>query len=177
MRNLNLKTALVFWRERDGVAAIEFALTVPLLLWAVGLLIDFSSAFSAQLRIASAVHAAAQVAYTEGRNIDAASAPAYMATVRDVAMNTANLGTPPTVTVLLNNAGNASSAQSYFCISGSSPVTWTRMPSSASTCSGGVPAGRFVTISISVRNNYLFLPKSATRRISTLTDTAIVRLP
>lgn len=170
------KTVPALWREREGIAAIEFALTAPLLIWAVGLLIDFGSAFSVQLRIASAVHAAAQVAYTEGRNIDAATAPAYLEAVNEVAKNSVNLGTEPAISVLLNNNSNASGARSYFCISGSSPVKWTMMPSATSTCGNGVPAGRFVTISISVKSTYFFLPESVTSGISTLSDTAIVRL-
>lgn len=165
-----------FLSRRDGIAAVEFALIVPVFLGFLGLLVDFSAAFNTRLKLSSGIAAAGQYAFAQGQSVSPATAAALIASVGAVAQNATNLSPPPAVTVLVNNAPNGTTADSFYCLDGSNPVAWSSTGTRPASCGGSVTSGKFVTITMSSARTYWFLPSSVAARLSVLTDSAIVRV-
>lgn len=164
-----------FLENTDGIAAVELALISPLLVAFLGVLVDFGLGFNTQLRLAGAVHAAAQTAFVQGQSLDRDSAVGVITSVTQVTV--AALGAlPADVRVLVNNAPDASAANSYYCVSGSGMPSWTSTGTVSNNCGGALTSGKFVTITATANQRYFFLPARVAAQITTLTDTAIVRV-
>lgn len=172
MRNLRPR----FLRNRDGIAAVEFALVAPIFLAFLGLLIDFGAAFNTRMKLSTAVAAAGQYAFAQGQGVSANTAATLITSVSTIAQNASNLSPAPAVTVRINNAADGSNADSFYCLSGYNPVAWSSTGNTAASCGSSVTSGKFVTITMSASRTYWFLPSSIAKKLAVLTDTAIVRV-
>jgi len=165
-----------FVSAEGGVAAIEFAVLAPVLLLLVGLLIDFGHGFNTQLRLATALHAGAQYAISNGAAVTAQSAPAFLDNVRTVVTGAASFSSVPTVTAKFNNAAGGGNAGNYYCVRGSGGTSWVSTGKASGSCGGNLSSGKFVTITATAPVSYFFLPSSIAKRIALLSDTVIVRV-
>jgi len=166
----------VWRRNRRGIAAVEFGIFAPLLLFLAVVMVDFGFAFNNKLRIVSATSTAAQYAFANGQSLNASTLSTFRTNVTTVAQTTANMTSAPTVTVLFNNAADSSTLANFYCASGFAPVTWTSTGTSSVSCGGSVMSGKFVTITVMSTANSLFKSDSILGRVITTTDTAIVRV-
>lgn len=133
--------------DKSGVAAVEFALIIPLFLFLFGWTTDVALAFRQSLRISSAVSAASYYAFINGQSLDSSTASAFIDKTKDIVaqsiVNSDNL----TISVLINNNADTSYASEYFCASSDlALMTTTGLMSTA--CGGGLMSGKFVTISV-----------------------------
>jgi Flp pilus assembly protein TadG len=171
-----------------GVAAVEFAFLVPVLLVLFSGIIDISQMLYAYYRLDQAVAAGAQYAVLNAANVTSttgASLATSIATVVENANGTAwtndtvVVNDGPTVTVTNGTAassGTASNADEYYCVTGS-PLNWTwgTAYTTQTNCSGGDTAGKYVTVTAS----YNYVPLIGIYRIftnSTLNQSAAVRV-
>lgn len=162
-------------RNRDGIAAVEFALVAPVFVALLGLLIDFAVVFNTQLRLAGALHAASQVAFAQGQWVTSSTASSLITAVANVATVAAG-STPVSVKVLVNNATDGSTADTFYCVSGGGTPVWSSTGTSSAGCGGALTSGKFVSISVSANGRSFFLPASFAAKIATLSDNAVVRV-
>jgi Flp pilus assembly protein TadG len=163
--------------DRRGMAAVEFGLLAPLLMALAALALDFGYAFNIKLKVVSATSAAAQYAFQNGQSISASTLATFQHNVTSVAQSTAGMASPPSVTVLFNNAADSSAVGSYLCPTGYAPVAWTSTGSGGATCPGGVvQSGKYVTITVTSTMRSLFQPDPVLGTLITASDTAIVRV-
>ncbi|HQT78832.1 MAG TPA: pilus assembly protein [Rhodopila sp.] len=153
-------------RERSALAALEFALVAPLLSALLIGSVDAAQLFLAQLRLSAAVHAGADYALANQSSVSAANGAALAAAIAQIVGNINGVGwasgtvvvnNGPTVTFSNGSAvsgGSASSANAYYCLSGS-PGAWewgTSVSDDSEACDNagdGAKAGKFVTITAS----------------------------
>ncbi len=122
-----------WWRERRGISALEFAVTVPVLLAVSFWLVDLGLLEQARDNVTLAVNAGAQYAELAGKSVTAA------------AIQTA--GQAATTLAPLTFTANG---PSYYCASTSTSGTVTLTASSAgATCADGSKAGLYVQITAS----------------------------
>jgi len=162
-------------RARSGAAAVEFALVVPALLAVATGALDLGYAFYVRLRVADATTAAVLYAQLNGPKVTAAEVPAFIATVRAVAAATAALPQPPDVSVLFNNAPDASRFATYFCLSGFPPA-WAPVGASALSCGGSVTGGKFVSVTVTANRPTLFVRSGLFGALSQTSDRAVARI-
>jgi len=175
-------------RTDAGVAAVEFAFLVPILLILFTGVVDISQMLYAYYRLDQAVAAGAQYAVLNAANVTSTSGAALATSIATVVENAngtawANdavvVNNGPTVTVTSGTAtsgGTASNADEYYCVTGTPPSwTWGTGYTSQSSCTGGDTAGKYVTVTAS----YNYVPIVAIGGIftnRTLSQGAAVRV-
>ena len=149
-------------RARNAVAAVEFAIMAPLLVILFVGIIDCAQAFLVEMKLASAVAAGAQYVVNNSTSVSSANGVTLAATTAGIVGNingtgwasgTVVINNGPTSTFAGGNAtagGTASNADSCYCLSGTSPSTWSWGSAAAcgSACTTSI-AGKFVTITAS----------------------------
>lgn len=156
------------WLDQRGVAALEFALTAPVLLLVMGGAIDFGLATLGSGRLASGVNHGVATAIAQGTAVTAAS-------IVTAVQNGARLaGLIDTVTVTV-------SGPACYCLSGSPlslPATSTAM--TATGCAGTCPsgsAGPYVFMKINASFTYqALMPSYSGLNQRAVTQSAVVRL-
>lgn len=147
------------WRSRAGLAAIEFALIMPVFLILLVGAVDMGLMLFEDYKLDQAVAAGAEYAAVNPSNVNStngASLASSIATTVEDANGTAwandvvVVNDGPTATVTngsLTSSGTASNADSCYCPTGSPPNwTWGSAMSCGASCSGSGTAGKFVTI-------------------------------
>ncbi|HTB45351.1 MAG TPA: TadE/TadG family type IV pilus assembly protein [Acetobacteraceae bacterium] len=150
-----------------GVAAVEFAITLPILLYFMGGITDFGIVFYRQSCLSTAVAAGAQYASLT----DQRSPPVSAATVQTVMQNAA-AQSMPNVTTTATVTGPA-----CYCITGSSPnSTMGSAVTCGSACATGGTAGKFVQLTLTSTYNPILPLFSRVIGAQTLSKTAWVPL-
>jgi Flp pilus assembly protein TadG len=122
-----------------GVAAVEFAITLPILLYFMGGITDFGIVYYRQSCLSTAVAAGAEYASLT----DQRSPPVSAATVQTVMQNAATQAMP-NVTTAATVVGPA-----CYCITGSSPSsTMGSAVTCGSACATGGTAGKYVQLTL-----------------------------
>jgi Flp pilus assembly protein TadG len=158
------------FHNRSGVAAIEFALVVPVLLMIVGGLSDFPVALLDEIQIATGVADGAAYAFSKAQNISGTLAPVSSSDVQSKVLGAINLPnvtvtvTPPTLGCVSHNTT-------------STPPVTTLIPATAgSTCgASNNPPGTYMVITAS----YVYspvMPLYSQLTSTTLTKSVVVRL-
>lgn len=120
-----------FLRRRNrGVAAVEFAVAAPVMLFFLGGMVDFGLAYYGQSQLAGAVAAGAEYAILTGPT-------ATQANIQSVVQNAAGLS-HLTVTV------TGLSPTACYCVTGSPPAL--TATACATSCSNGATAGTYAFI-------------------------------
>ena len=159
--------------SRHGIAAVEFALLTPVFLLLCVSMLDIVFAFSLKMRIANATTAAAAYALANGRSLTASTLSGFQTDLSSIV--TGSISTTPTVTVLYNNSSSSANIGNFYCLSGY-PATWTLAASASTSCGSNVLAGQFITITVTATYSPLFLNDSLMTGLTSITDTAIVRV-
>jgi Flp pilus assembly protein TadG len=183
-----LRSVLTGKRADAGLAAVEFAFLVPILLVLFSGIVDISQMLYAYYQLDQAVAAGAQYAVLNAANVtstNGASLATSIATVVENANGTAwtndtvVVNNGPTVTVTSGtpaSSGTASNADKYYCVTGSQMNwTWGTGYASQTACSGGDTAGKYVTVTAS----YNYVPLVGIYQVftsSTLNQSAAVRV-
>lgn len=179
-------SARSFLRANSGVAAIEFALIVPVFLTIFVGMIDLGEILYTDYQLDSAVAAGAEYAAvnaTEVNSTSGATLASNIATVVENANGTAwaNNGVVvnngPSVTVQggsVSPGGTASNADQCYCPTGTPPGwSWGSAATCGSTCPNGGVAGKFVTVTATVSYTPLLSTYGLVQN-GTLTQSAVV---
>jgi Flp pilus assembly protein TadG len=164
--------------DASGIAALEFALSMPLLFVIFGGVTDLSIAIWDHITTIAAVNAGADYALTQGQAIMSNSQVGpfltnVAATIAATSRSGATLSTS-NIVVTYNNATDGSNFSNYYCVPASGVFPGSATASSGS-CADGTTPGKFVQI----RSTYLYTPLSpldAPFLSGSYTDTAIVRV-
>jgi Flp pilus assembly protein TadG len=172
--------ALAGKSSRAGVAAMEFALVTPVLVWLFIGVADFSMAYHDQLEVSSALSAGAEYAFTQGQTTSQ-TVQTLDTNVQNFVTNVIGLnlkGASSTVSVAYNNGltstSSTLSSASCYCVSGS-PATYTASASCGAACGDGSTSGTWVSIT----GSFTYTPMFAGDSIffpSALSQTIVVRL-
>ena len=147
---------------QGGTSAVEFALLAPIFLLIVAAAVDYGAALFTKFRLDNALTAAANYVVVNAANVSSSSGAGLATSVANV-LATSGTSAAVTSVVVINNGptattsngattagGTASNADLCYCPSRSgTTITWGSAASCSSTCSGGAPAGRYVSISVS----------------------------
>ena len=175
-------------RATSGIAAVEFAFLVPVLLILLMGAADLGQMLYAYYRLDQAVAAGAQYALLNSSKVNSTNGATLAGSIANVVAN-ANGTAWANDTIVVNNGpsatitsgttstgGTAANANNCYCPSGSPPSwTWGSSKTCSSSCDGGNgQAGKFVTVTSSVAYHpilkvYTFITDS------TLTQSAAVR--
>lgn len=171
----------------DGIAAVEFAFIVPILLVMFSGIVDISQMLYAYYQLDQAIGAGAQYAVLNAANVTSASGAALATSIATVvedangtawANDTVVVNDGPTVTVTSGTAassGTAANADDYYCVTGSSPSwTWGSSYTTQANCSVSGTAGKYVTITASY--SYVPIVPLWVFSSSTLSEGAAVRV-
>ncbi len=160
---------------RRCVAAVEFALLAPVFALMFAGIVDLGNALWTWCRLEEAVAAGTSFALVNGgvnsNDVNSTNGQNLASDIAGIVANSAKVGrylTPADVTVVVNNgptttitngvpanSGTAASADSYYCLTGSSPTwSWGSAVASGNACAGGGTSGKFVTVTAS----YNFTP-------------------
>ena len=157
-----------FVLSRDGVAVLEFALVVPVLLTIFAGLSDFLLAFSDRIQLASAVAGGAAYAFNQGQNV---SGTAQAVSATDVKAKILS-------SVSLSNVSVTVTGPSLDCISNSStvpPAATLTAATAGAACPNGQAPATYVVITASYIYNPM-MPFYSTLSSTALTENAVVRL-
>ena len=169
------KQFLARWTDDRGVAAVEFALVGPMLIFLVGSMIDYAYGYNVKLKVADAVTAGAVYAFNNGQDVTAADAVTFLAAVKNVVTTVAEVQIPVTVETRFNNDVTGANASSYYCVDGY-PAVWTSTGQSSVSCGGNIQSGRFVTITVSGDYHPLFLSNPVFARVLRIEESIVVRV-
>lgn len=142
--------------DRSGLAAIEFAVVGPLLIALLGVMVDMGLSQALENRLAQAVSAGAQYAFTVGATVTSGS-------IQSAVQNGTTLSG---VTAAVTGPG-------LYCTTGS-PATLSADPA-GTTCADGTLPGTYVRIVASYTYTPL-LPQVSTMVSTNLQQSATVRL-
>ena len=142
--------------SRRGVAAVEFALTAPILAMFLGGTVDFGMISAGRSALANAVASGAEYAYLTGTGVTAA-----------------NIKTLVQTTSYLNTVVATVTGPACYCVTGTGPAMTSATCNS--TCSDSSTAGSYVIIS-AVYTYTPILPNFSNVGTKTLTEAATVRL-
>ena len=184
---MRTQRALQFIRARGGAAAIEFAITVPVILLIMVGVTDLGGMLYMHYQLETAVAAGAQYAAINTSSVNSTSGGALASSIATVIANANGNGwandavvvnNGPAVTMTSGTAttsGTASNADSCYCPSGSPPNwTWGSAATCGSTCSdGSTAAGKYVTITASATYTPLLTAFNLINT-STLTQSVVV---
>ncbi|MGE0420262.1 MAG: TadE/TadG family type IV pilus assembly protein [Acetobacteraceae bacterium] len=141
---------------RSGVAALEFALAVPVFLMFLGGTLDIGLANYGRSALANAVAAGAQYAFLQGPAAPSAIIKTYVETVSRLGNVVANVTGP-----------------ACYCVTGTGPTM--TAAGCASTCSDGSAAGYYMIISATYTHQAL-MPAYSLLGGAAVTESATVRL-
>jgi Flp pilus assembly protein TadG len=152
-----------FWPSKEGIAAVEFALIMPVFLMVFVGLVDVGMMLYKDYQLDQAVAAGEQYAVLNAASVSStggATLASNVASAVENANGTAWAGdvvvvnNGPTETVSNGTAtasGTASNADSCYCPSGSPPSwTWGSAMTCGASCSGNGTAGKYVTITATI---------------------------
>lgn len=163
--------ALLRWCgfNRRGVVAVEFAITLPIVLFFLGGITDFGLAYYSQSCLASAVAAAAEYALLA----DQRGQTLTQTSIQTVLTNAAAQSLPnATVTATATNPALC------YCMTGSSPNTTmnTTAVTCGSSCASGGTASKYVQLTLSYNYNAILPLYSTMASTTTLSQSAWVPL-
>jgi Flp pilus assembly protein TadG len=150
-----------------GVAAVEFAITLPILLFFMGGVTDFGIAYYRQSCLSTAVAAGAEYASLT----DQRSPPVTAANIRTVMQNAA-AQSMPSITV----TATATDPTLCYCITGSSPSSTLTAATCGTTCTSGGTAGKYVELTLTHNYTALLPLLSMMQGTTVLSKTAWVPL-
>ncbi len=159
--------------DRRGVALIEFALLLPLLLVLTAIVVDLGFCYNARLNTLRGVTAGALYAFENGGTVTAATAPQLRTAIAGIVTDGAG-SAMPTVAILINNDAGTATAGDYYCPAGQ-PVVWRSVGSASIACGDGTMAAKYVTIRTSGDYPSLIPFAGLGRRLFPLTETIVVR--
>lgn len=146
-------------RANDGIAAIEFAIIVPVFLILLMGVVDLGQMLFTYYRLDQAVAAGSQYAALNGGNVNSTGGASLASSIATVVENTngsawANdaivVNNGPSVTVsngAATSGGTASNADSCYCPTGSGATwSWGSAMGCGASCPSSGEAGKFVTI-------------------------------
>ncbi len=175
--------------EREGLAAVEFAIFAPVFLVVLGGIVDVGNLLLTQFQLDSTVAAGAEFAIVNNANVGSTNGATLASQIATIVANSPSTSWADTVTVVVNNgptatvtnggapslSGNAANADLFYCPTGS-PGAWSfgasRVQGTSCGAGGGI-AGQFVTVTASKRVTTL-LPLNGLAAQLTLTQSAIV---
>jgi Flp pilus assembly protein TadG len=160
-----------FAADTGGVAAVEFAIFAIVFLTLLAGTIDVGNVLFTEFELDSAVAAGAQAAAVNTAEVNATQGASLASSIAATVANANGTGWA-NVTVVVNNGpsvtisngstssgGNASAADSYYCLTGTpGNWSWGGAVTAGTTCSGSIQAGQFVTITAQ-RTVSSFFPK------------------
>jgi Flp pilus assembly protein TadG len=159
-RSIRRSLAKLAGGASDGIAAVEFAILVPVFLILLMGTTDLGQMLYAYYKLDQAVAAGAEYAALNAANVTSTNGAALASSVATIvesangsswADDTIVVNNGPTVTVTSGTAassGIASKADSYYCLTGS-PGSWswgTQYANQTSPCASGGSPGKFVTV-------------------------------
>jgi Flp pilus assembly protein TadG len=154
--------------DETGIAAIEFALLLPVLGLIVAGITDFGGVLLTRFRLDAAVSAGANYAMVNATNVSSANGASLASNIASVVANNAG-STWANDTILVDNGpsetvtsgtyasgGSASNADNCYCPTISSSIAWGAAVTCGNACGGGGIAGKFVTITATRTYSPLF---------------------
>jgi Flp pilus assembly protein TadG len=193
MRFANMKLQPHF-KERlagrcdEGLAAIEFAMLLPVYLLILVGAVDMGGMLYTSYQLESAVAAGSEYAALNSANVNGTNGATLASSIAGIVENangsawandTVVVNNGPAVTVTggsVSSSGTATNANSCYCPAGSPPNwVWGGAATCGSTCAGGSQAGKFVTITGSVTYTPL-LSTFGLIKNGTLTQNATVQV-
>ncbi|MDE2517176.1 MAG: pilus assembly protein [Rhodospirillales bacterium] len=154
-----MKVARRLIRARRGVAALEFALVMPVLLIMLGGVVDFGLVMLARSQLASAVTQGAEYAMATGSSVSPSSIRTMVQSASPLA------GVTATVT--------PSSGAACYCVTG------TPLALSSHICTSACPDGSSPGVYLTIKAQYTYqpiLPFYSALAATTLSEQAQVRL-
>jgi Flp pilus assembly protein TadG len=179
--NRRRPTLLCGLANRDGAAAVEFALLAPLLALILAGAVDFGGVVFQRFNLDNSVSSASNFALNGKASVNGTSGATLASTLGTILTSAGTtsgsvvVNNGPTVTIsngAASTPSNSTSADSCYCPARSgSTITWGSAATCGSTCGTGGKAGKFVVISASrsytpLFSNYGFI--DANQQISTL---------
>jgi Flp pilus assembly protein TadG len=157
-----------FWRRRDGVSAIEFALVAPIILLLLAATVDFGSMIHARTQMEGASQSAMTYAMGRGQPFEATKAPELAQNLERILL--ARLGQGSTIAIDVNHGaqrslangsasatGNAALSALCYCPTMSETgVSWNTALACAKPCPKGGTSGKFVYMSVMVAASPIF---------------------
>jgi Flp pilus assembly protein TadG len=146
-------------RNRNaGVAAIEFALLMPVLVMLFLGVADFSMAYHDQLQMSSALSAGAEYAFTQGQTESGSTLDTDVQTFVNSIISTNLKNATATVTVYYNGASADGVSTNCYCVNGSPPTYTSQGTTCGSSCSdaSGSTGGKYVSINGSLTYTPMF---------------------
>jgi Flp pilus assembly protein TadG len=168
--------------NRDGAAAVEFAILAPLLALVLAGAVDFGGVVFVRFGVDNVVSSAANFALNGRASVNGTVGANLATTIGTILTSggvtggrvVVNNGPTSTITNGVASApANSSNADSCYCPTrAGDTITWGGSATCGSACGGGGKAGKFVTIAASriytpLFSNYGFIDEN--QQISTLT--------
>ena len=158
-----------FALRNDGIAAVEFAMVVPIFLLVLAGTVDLSGVLYTKFRLNSAVTAAAQYALGRSEMVSAGSGSELAGSLVSILTNS-NSDRTLTASAIINNgpsasasngtvatSGTASNADTCYCPSYSaSGLIWGSSVACKGSCPSGATSGRYVSVTVSRPHTALF---------------------
>ena len=163
-----------FFLDRSGVAAVEFGLIAPLFVLALGVAVDCALVYRTKLRLISAASAASVYVAKQAGSITESKVSTIIENASEAAAFVAQMPSLKT-TVLFNNAPTSINFSNYYCVSGSSPETWSwsSTGSTRGSC-GTTKASKYVSIVVEATSSTFFTPPTVAARLTKVRDYVIV---
>jgi Flp pilus assembly protein TadG len=149
-----------FAEDRSGIAAIEFALVLPVVALIVAASVDFGAILFTKFKLDESVSSAANYAMVNAGSVNSTGALSLATTLANLVASSrgsgwanssvqVNAGQSAAVTnAALTTSGAGSQADSCYCPTGSAAsVTWGSAQTCGASCPGGGFAGKFVQLS------------------------------
>jgi len=150
-------------RERQGVAAIEFALYAIVFLIILAGTVDVGNLIFSEFQLDATVAAGAEFAVVNSSSVNSTGGATLASSISAAVNNGHGSGAGWSNTVVVNNgptvatsngsassSGTATNADSCYCPTGSpGSWSWGTSKTCGSSCTGGGIAGRFVSIAAS----------------------------
>jgi Flp pilus assembly protein TadG len=187
MPSLRVRLALPdILRSRNGIAAIEFAIVMPVFLFLFIGIVDLGMMLVEDYRLDQAVAAGSEYAAISASSVNSTSGAALASTIATTVENangsawandTVVVNDGPSETITSGTAttgGTASNANNCYCPTGSPPNwTWGSAMTCGASCTGGGTAGKFVTITATANYTPILLSYHLVN-IATLRQSAVV---
>ncbi len=161
------------WQDRRGVSALEFGISLPILLAVLGGMTDLGLLERARGQLAEAVDAGGQYAVMTGPTATAANIEAAICAAANPISSSCSSSGSPAVTV-------SSTAPTCGCVTNSSGTITLTAASCGSTCTGSATAGGATAgsyVSFSATYTYTPIAPGISKVVATtLTEHAWARL-